>query len=381
MPGGLSGEPLAAFRGVRLLERRLAVSRVLLHIGQAEAAREGLLRTAGSHRRDPQIQLRIADALVMLQQRPAALRRCARAAALAVDPGTRASALLGSAHTRANGAEYGAALRDLNEAHGLASKIPDPRSRHNQQAWIAALQARIHAVTDDEDSAIRSYREVAALAGRTRNLDLRTTALVFGSDLLRSRGLYHRALAMLALVFEDNELYGRPYTRVWGHFYRGETLCAMGHLAEGLADLESCRESARLNANHQAMAWASLVLASYRRCHDLGSAQQAITDCEDAMAAYGRDMLLCDVRLAWERAELARHAAKPTRPCARSPPCVNASPAHHFPRNCPTCPRTCWLKKAKRPATKAIKPHLPSSNMPATCMPRENGITTSPGWM
>jgi tetratricopeptide (TPR) repeat protein len=304
--GGLTGEPLAAFRRVRLTERRLAVARVLLHAGQPEMAREGLLRAARSQPRDPRIQLMIADALVTLQQWSAALRRYARAATMTADPRIRSSALLGSAHTRANGADYGAAVRELDEARRSAREIPDAHSRHNREAWITALQARIHAVTDDEDSAMRLYRQVAALASRTRDIDLRVNALIFGSDLLHSRGRYHEALARLNLVFEDNELYGRPYTRVWGHFYRGEVLCAMGQVPDGLADLESCRDNARLHINRQAEAWACLALASYLRCQDLDAAQRAINDCQAAMTAYGRDMPLCDVRLAWERAELSR---------------------------------------------------------------------------
>jgi hypothetical protein len=76
-PVGLTAPALAGFRRISLIERRLAVARVLLHIGQAETAREGLVRAARSHRADPEIQLMIADALVALQQRTAALRHYA----------------------------------------------------------------------------------------------------------------------------------------------------------------------------------------------------------------------------------------------------------------------------------------------------------------
>jgi tetratricopeptide (TPR) repeat protein len=303
---GLTSEPRAAFRRVKLIQRRLAVARVLLHLGQAAAAYEGLLRATRSHPRDPQLQLMIADALVLLQRRPAALRRYARVAAMAADPEARASALLSSAHARANIARYDAAMQELGQAREFARDVASGAARQHLEAWIAVLEARIHAVTDDEDAAWRLYNHVASLAGRMRDLDLRTTALVFGSDLLRSKGRYHQALARLACVFDDNELYGRPYTRIWGRFYRGEILCAMGRLHEGLTDLEVCRANAGLHANHQAAAWAALALASYRRCSNLDAAQEHINDCEEAMTAYGSGMLLCDVRLAWERAEFAR---------------------------------------------------------------------------
>jgi len=304
--GGVTSSALAEFREIGLIERRLAVARILLHIGQAKTAHEGLLRAARSHRDNPQIQLMIADSLVSLQQRSASLRRYSKAAAMSTDPRIRASAMLGSAHTHANSGKYPKALQYLRQARAFADQISDERTRVQQEAWISALQARICAVTDDEDSAIRLYRQVAVLAGKIGNLDLRVTALVFGSDLLRSRGLYARALTQLAHVFEDNELYGRPYIRVWGRFYRGEIRCAAGQLADGIADLQSCRDHAQRSANYQAVAWASLALASYYRPGDLRAAQQAVSDCETAMSAYGRQMLLCDIRLAWERAELAR---------------------------------------------------------------------------
>ncbi len=265
-----------------------------------------MLRTARSHSRDPQVQLMIADELVVLKRRPAALRRYAQVTSMASDAGTRASALLSGAHTRANVASYDAALRELKGAQKLAGEVHGRRARDNLLAWIMALQARIYAVTDDEDASLRLYRQVATLAGRTRNLDLRTTALLFGSDLLRSRGRYPQALGMLARVFEDNEMYGRPYTRVWGRFYRGETLCAVGQVRDGLADLETCRATARASANHQGAAWASLALASYHRSSDLDAAAADLDNCEASIAAYGRGMLLCDARLEWERAELAR---------------------------------------------------------------------------
>ena len=168
------------------------------------------------------------------------------------------------------------------------------------------MQARIYGMSDDEDKAIRLYRQAEIAAMKSGNLDLRVTSLVFGSDTPRSRGRYRNALANLARVFDDNELYGRPYTRVWGRFYRGMTLCAMGQLGDGLLDLRECRAVATASGNQQANAWASLALASYLRCTDLDAAQKAMDDCAAAVRAYRGTMLMCDVRLAWERAELAR---------------------------------------------------------------------------
>jgi tetratricopeptide (TPR) repeat protein len=302
----LSGEALRAFAGLSLVQRRLAVARVLLHVDQADIAYEGLIRAARSHPRDAGVQLRIADALVLLQRRPQALRRYARACALTSQPAVRASALLDSAHTRANSSQYVPALQELAEADGAAKAVRDSRERTELRGRIAAMQARIYGMSDDEDKAIRLYRRAEASAAKSGNLDLRVTSLVFGSDMLRSRGRYRDALANLARVFDDNELYGRPYTRVWARFYRGMTLCAMGQLGEGLQDLEECRTAATASGNQQANAWASLALASYLRCVDLDAAQRAIDDCEAALRAYRGPMIMCDVRLAWERAELAR---------------------------------------------------------------------------
>jgi tetratricopeptide (TPR) repeat protein len=302
----LSGEALRAFAKLPLVQRRLAIARVLLHVDQADIAYQGLMRAARSHPRDAGLQLRIADALVLLQRRPQALRRYARASVLSSQPAVRASALLDSAHTRANSSQYASALQELSEADTAARAVKDSRERTELRGRIAAMQARIYGISDDEDRAIRLYGRAEAAAAKCGNLDLRVTSLIFGSDMLRSRGRYREALANLARVFDDNELYGRPYTRVWGRFYRGMTLCAMGQLGDGLQDLEECRTAATASGNQQANAWAALALASYLRCFNLDAAQRAIDDCAAAIRAYRGTMLMCDVRLAWERAELAR---------------------------------------------------------------------------
>lgn len=302
----LTREALKAFAETPLVQRRLAVGRVLLHVDQADIAYHGLMRAARSHPRDAGIQFRIADALVLLQRRPQALRHYARVNALSSKPAVRASALLDSAHTRANSSQYALALQELTEADNAARAVKDNRERTELRGRIAAMQARIYGMSDDEDKAIRLYRRAETAAAKCGNLDLRVTSLIFSSDMLRSRGRYREALANLASVFDDNELYGRPYSRVWGRFYRGMTLCAMGQLGDGLQDLDECRTAATVSGNQQARAWASLALASYRRCSDLDAAQRAIDDCAAAMHAHRGTMLMCDVRLAWERAELAR---------------------------------------------------------------------------
>jgi tetratricopeptide (TPR) repeat protein len=302
----LSDEASTVFAGIPLVQRRLAVARVLLHVDQADIAYKGLVRAARSYPRNASVQLRMADALVVLQRRPQALRRYARASALASHPAIRASALLNSAHTRANSSEYAPALQELAEADIATQAVKDSRERIELRGRIAAMRARIYGMTDGEGKAIRLYRQAEIAAAKCGNLDLRVTSLVFGSDILRSRGRYREALADLEKVFDDNELYSRPYSRVWGRFYRGITFCAMGQLDDGLQDLNSCRTAATVSGNQQANAWASLALASYLRCTDLDAAQIAIADCDAAMRAYRGTMLMCDVRLEWERAELAR---------------------------------------------------------------------------
>jgi tetratricopeptide (TPR) repeat protein len=305
-PRTLSGAPLSAFAELSLIRRRLAIARVLLHVHQPGIAYQGLVRAARSHPRNAGIQLRAADALVLLQRRPQALRRYARASTLTTQPAVRASALLNSAHTRANSSQYAPALHELTEADQVAQAVTDSRERSELHGQIAALQARIYGMSDNEDKAIRLYRRAETAAAKSGNLDLRVSAVVFGSDMLRSRGRYREALANIACVFGDNELYARPYSRVWGRFYRGMTLCATGQLGDGLQDLQDCRAAATVSGNQQAVAWASLALASYLRCTSLDAAQRAIVDCAAAMRAYRGTMIACDVRLAWERAELAR---------------------------------------------------------------------------
>jgi tetratricopeptide (TPR) repeat protein len=301
------------FRRLSLVGRRLAVGRVLIHVDQSHGAYEGLRRAARSHRDDPRLPLEIADALTVLQRRPQALRSYSRAIRLSTVPEFRASALLGSAGVLANGGKYAEALVNINKVELEASKVRNARSRRSLQARSAALTGRIYAGTDNERAASREYRRSARLAKMNGDLDTRTTALVFGSDLLRSRGLYHKALEQLAIVFDDNELYTRPFTRVWGHFYRGQTLCATGLLDQGLQDLERCKVTATITGNQQAIAWASLALGSFRRIRSISEVDEQLYDCEAAMEAYGGGLVLCATRLAWERAELDRargnHAA------------------------------------------------------------------------
>jgi tetratricopeptide (TPR) repeat protein len=301
------------FRKLPLVERRLAVGRVLIHVDQSQAAYLGLRRAAHSHPRDPRIPLEIADTLTILQRRKQALRSYSRSLDLSTSPENRASALLGTAGLLANGGRYTEAFARINDVETEARRIGNLRIRCSVQARAAALAGRIHVGTDNERAASREYRRSAALAQKNRDLDARTSALVFGSDVLRSRGHYRQALEQLAVVFTDNELYARPFTRVWGYFYRGQTLCASGQSREGLRDLERCKANSIATGNQQAVAWVSLTLGGFRRISNVSAAEAELDDCYRAMDAYGGGLVLCETRLAWERAELDRargdHAA------------------------------------------------------------------------
>jgi hypothetical protein len=161
-------------------------------------------------------------------------------------------------------------------------------------------------MTSREDQAARDYGHSADLAARNHDLDGMVTARIFGSDALHSRGRYVEALTQLSDVMEDNALYGRPQTRVWGNFYRGLTLCSMGRIPDGLRDLHTCRDEAKGTDNRQAVAWSEVAIASYLRVSNPDLAEQHLVACRAAIQDHGAPLAVCQVRLDWEWAELAR---------------------------------------------------------------------------
>jgi tetratricopeptide (TPR) repeat protein len=161
----LSDTGRTAFKKLPLAKRRLAVARVLLHVDQAELACQGLIRAMALHRGDPGIQLRLADALTLLQRRPEALRHYGRVSRLTADPGLCSSALLGSGQALAFDADYGEALRELAEAGSWGNAVNEERRPLELLARIAEREARIYAMTDKEDQAISLYSKTAKLAG------------------------------------------------------------------------------------------------------------------------------------------------------------------------------------------------------------------------
>ncbi|WP_410574372.1 hypothetical protein [Amycolatopsis sp. cmx-4-61] len=302
----LSVDAKAAFDAITLRDRRLAVARVLVHCNEAEYAYHGLRFCLRSWPKDPRVAVRLAATAEVVQRRPEALSLYARAASLAADPALRASALLGRAHVNANSGDHATALDELRQATSAAKAVRDLRTRRRLLTRILNLRARIKVMTNQEAEAAEDYRRAAETADRNHDLDGMVTARIFGSDAQHSRGRYRAALTQLAEVMEDNVLYGRPQTRVWGHFYRGLTLCSSGLLQEGLRDLRTCRDGAAQTGNHQAVAWSEVALASYVRASDARRAESHLAACENAIAAHGAPLTVCQIRLEWERAELAR---------------------------------------------------------------------------
>ncbi|GAB2991749.1 hypothetical protein [Saccharothrix stipae] len=257
------------------------------------------------------MHLRLAATAEVVQRRPEALHRYARAVSLAVEPALLSSALLGRAHVNANGTDYTTALDELERAAKAANRVSDTRVRRRLLTRITNLRGRIHVMTDQEDVAARDYRESAELARRNDDLDGRVTALIFGSDVLHSRGHYVQALRRLAKTMDDNTLYSRPQTRVWGNFYRSLVLCSTGRSDEGLEDLRACRDAAVHTGNHQAAAWSDVALASYLKATDQVAASRHLVACRDGIRAHGAPMTVCEVRLEWEHAELSRAQGRP----------------------------------------------------------------------
>lgn len=301
----MSPETQAAFKSLSLLDKRLALARVLMQVNDGAAALAGLRMTNRSHPGDARVHMRSAEALGMIGHRSQALRSYRRAAQLADGPQQRASSLLGSGTVLSSGARYPEALADLHAAEQAAGAIPEPRNRRNLQGKVAAAQGRIRATTGDDAQALKDYGRALSAARQNHNLDLKTSALIFGSDVYRSQGDLRRALAHLDLAFEDNELYARPFTRGWGSFYRGLTRCASGQFAGGFADLYRCRDVAEETGNDSMLAWALLTLSSYSLISALPKAMRYADECRAAIQANG-GAWACEIRLDWNYAELAR---------------------------------------------------------------------------
>lgn len=304
-PAIFTPEADAAFQQVQLVDKRLAVARVLLHINQPKAALDGLRATARSARGDARVRLRTAEALTMLGEPRKALQQYRRGADLADEPQQLSSALLGSASALAGFGDYAAALADLSQAQQAANAIDSPRARRNMAGKIADSRGRIHTAAGDDASALRDYRAALSAARSSHDLDLTFKVLTFSSDVYRSQGNFNRALHNLDAAFADNELYGRQFTRGWTSYYRGLTRCATGDLASGVGDLQACLQDGERTGNHSLRAWALLTLSSYALINDLANATAWADECQKAMAAHG-PFRLCALRLAWHRSELAR---------------------------------------------------------------------------
>jgi tetratricopeptide (TPR) repeat protein len=310
------------------LSREHAIARLLLHVNASELALRGVQAARRAHGEGADGRMLEGDALLALNRRSRAITFYHRAAELSTDPATRCAALQSEAHAAANSSDYRAARQTLDDARRAMRHVKDPRTRLRAQGRIASLRGRMNGMTDNEAGAMRDYAQARRAFRAAHDLDGIVEATTFGSDLLRSRGRYREALAQLAEIFADTELYTRPFARAWAPFYRGATIGAMGDPHAGLADLRQAAATGRASANEQAVAWAELMVASFLREMDLDAADEALGRCASAISVYGGPMFQCRARLEWERAELARargndgavrvHAANIRRMLARA---------------------------------------------------------------
>lgn len=288
------------------LPREHAVARLMLHVNAAEAALNGVRKARRAHGDGAEGRMLEADALLALNRRTDAIAIYHRASALAPDPATRCAALQNEAHALANSSDYVRARKALDNASRAMRRVRNGRTRLQLQGQIAALRGRMKGMTDDEPGAMRDYASARRAFSKASDLDGMVQATTFGSDMLRSRGRHREALAQLAEIFADSELYARPYARSWAPFYRGAIVGAMGDAQAGLADLRQAAAIGRASGNQQAVSWSEVMIGNYLREVDLDAAERALDACARAIKAYGGPMFQCEARLVWERAELAR---------------------------------------------------------------------------
>jgi len=287
------------------MDRRIAIARVLMHVNRPQTALDILTPWLPQRAPQPRAALRGAEARQMLGDHRAALRLYQAAADRAGDARIEASAWLGVAHIHANTGHYRQALADLDRMDQASARITDRRRRTDAQTKASAARGRIQTSIGDDLAAARSYRRAVRAATRNADHGQRLSALVMGADVFRSAGKPLAAIAQLDEAFADNTIYTRPFSRMWGHYYRGLARSASGDLPRGREDLLECLTHARSTGNLQAAAWAQVTLSSFHLHDNLAAAQRYADDCERTIARYGR-MPLCRIRLEWHRAEIAR---------------------------------------------------------------------------
>lgn len=288
-------------------ERNLGIGRLLAHIGVHDAWREGLerlrRRKAGRH---PDVELALADATVSSGDRHGGARRYAALAERHADNAELVcAAMLGRAEALSNEAEYGSARKALTSLR-RASRRLDSSARRHYLGWAAEREARMKGMTNDEGGALRDYARARRLFDSIHSIDGMIAARIFGADMLRSRGRYREALDMLDEAYTDSALYSRAYWKAWPRWYRGATLASMGQLGDGLAELEQGELLARSGGNNQGIAWMAVARACFERARDLDAAKHALSESKAAIERYGRGMVLCEARVIFEEAELAR---------------------------------------------------------------------------
>jgi tetratricopeptide (TPR) repeat protein len=329
----LPADAAVAFAALDDLDRHVAVARVLMQVGRPETA----LRILGPWIRGSRLHavaaLRAAEAQQMLGDRRAALHLYRAAVANADDARVEASALLGVAHVHANSGRYRQALTALDSMSEATDRITSRRLRLDAQTKAAAARGRIETSIGDDTAALRSYRTAIRDATTNGDLGQRLSALVMGSDVYRSIGKPLASIAQLEQAFADNLLYTRPYSSMWAYYYRGLARCVCGDLGGGRTDLLECLDRGRRTNNLQAVAWAQVTLSSFHLHDDPARAKRYAEDCQFSIDRYGR-MPLCQIRLDWQLAELARAhgdllaaraALRPVRGRLRSAPLTHGA--------------------------------------------------------
>lgn len=306
-PSVLGALTIARFAALEERARNLALGRLLRHVGDLQALREGLQqlrrRRTGRH---PDVELALAAVIADLGDRRRAARRYATIATRHADqPEVVCQALLSRGEALANESDYRAARRALAGMRRSARRLPNHRHKH-YLAWAAEREARMKGMTDKEAHALREYARARQLFDELHDIDGRITTRAFAADLLRSRGRYREALSLLEEALSDSALFARSYYKPWPHFYHAITIASMGDLDRGLTELQHAEAMARVARNWQAVTWIAALRACFERARSVTAAEHALEVAEQTIRQHGKRLTLAYARVLFEHAELAR---------------------------------------------------------------------------
>ncbi len=297
------------FASIGRLERNLGLAAVLRHASFYRDAERIYAALGGTEDNAPaSLRLAIASSRLFQQHFDDAVSGFDRVLST---PGAgfheRADALLGKVEAFRNTSQGVAAVRSLRDLLRIAAKMPRGRKRARCFGRAASHAGGIARVDGNLAEAAVQYSSAVAWFRRSRDLDEQLENKCWRGDVLRMRGHYRRAHAMVSDVLEDSMLYVRHRVRAWAYLVSADIDCGRGQIVESARWLALAAQEFSSSENPQGLVWTDLVRATLLRTRgDLSEAEGALDDAERRSRDGAAPRHLAQARLHLERAEVAR---------------------------------------------------------------------------